>query len=293
MRLATDIGGTFTDLVYVDEETGAVGLAKAPSTPPAFGQGILDAIAHTPLQLEAVQHFVHGCTVVINALTERRGARTGLVTTRGFRDVLAIGRANRPDIYNMRFRKQPPFVPREHRFEVTERLDYRGEVVTPLHEDEVRAVAEDVRSEGLQALGVCFLHSYANPAHERACAELLRALLPGVFVSTSCEITQEWREYERTSTVVLNAFVQPVTASYLADLEAALRQKGMGCQLNVMKSNGGTHTFELAKSQPIHLVESGPVGGVIGARAVGAALGLGNVISIDVGGTTAKTSLID
>lgn len=293
MRLATDIGGTFTDLVYVNEATGEVGLAKAPSTPPAFGQGILDAIGHAGLDLGSVQHFVHGCTVVINALTEQRGARTALVTTRGFRDVLAIGRANRPDIYNMRFRKQPPFVPREHRFEVTERMDYKGGEVTPLETAEVRAVAEQIRAEGLEAVGICFLHSYANPAHERACAQLLREMLPGVFVSTSHEITQEWREYERTSTVVLNAFVQPVTASYLEDLEGALRRRGAACGLNVMKSNGGTHTFELAKSQPIHLVESGPVGGVIGARAVGAAIGLGNLITIDVGGTTAKTSLID
>ncbi len=293
MKLATDIGGTFTDLVYLDDTTGSIGTSKASSTPPNFAQGILDTVTKAEIDAQAVEHFVHGTTVVINALTERKGARTALITTKGFRDVLAIGRANRPDIYNLRFKKQEPFVPREHRFEVEERLDYLGDEVTPLNEREVLEVAAEVEHEGIEAVGICFLHSYADGAHERRCAELLRERLPNVTVSVSSDITQEWREYERSNTAVLNAFVQPVASRYIGNLEEALRAMGVTSELHIMKSNGGTSTFELSKTQPIHLVESGPVGGVIGARAFGEAIGEKNLITMDVGGTTAKTSLID
>lgn len=293
VRLATDIGGTFTDLVYLDDATGAMGTTKSSSTPPNFGEGIIATLRKSGVDARTVRHFVHGTTVVINALTERKGARTALVTTRGFRDVLAIGRANRPDIYNLRFKKQPVFVPRQHRFEVTERLDHHGNTVTALDEGDVVAIAERIREEGLQAAAVCFLHSYVNPAHEIRCAEILREHLPDVWVSISSDITKEWREYERSSTVALNAYVQPVVARYVTDLESSLRSEAIDCSLNVMKSNGGTNTFALAQAQPVHMVESGPVGGVIGAKAIGDALGLRNLITIDVGGTTAKTSLID
>lgn len=293
LRVATDIGGTFTDLVYLDPETRQLGFAKAPSTPPNFANGILDAIRKSPVSPEAVSLFVHGCTVVINALTERKGARTALITTRGFRDVLEIGRANRPDLYNMRFEKQAPFVPREWRFGVTERINYRGEVEVPLSEADIREAAERLREEKIEAVAICFLHSYANPIHEIQAEQVLRELLPGVFISTSAEITKEWREYERSSTVVLNAYVAPVAAQYLSNLETALRDMGITSSLHVMKSNGGTNTFEISKRHPIHLVESGPVGGVIGAKVIGDAIGVHNLISFDVGGTTAKTSLID
>jgi N-methylhydantoinase A len=293
VKLATDIGGTFTDLVYLDDRTGRIGTAKSSSTPPNFAQGILDTIHKAGIDPDTVEHFVHGTTVVINALTERKGARTALITTRGFRDILAIGRANRPDIYNLRFKKQEPFVPRELRFEVEERLDYRGHEVTPLNEAEVLALADTLERAGVEAVGICFLHSYADGAHERRCAELLRQRLPQMTVSASSDITQEWREYERSNTVVLNAFVQPVASRYIGNLERALRDMGVTSELHIMKSNGGTSTFELSKTQPIHLVESGPVGGVIGARAFGEALGERNLITMDVGGTTAKTSLID
>lgn len=292
MKLATDIGGTFTDLVYIDEVAGLATL-KASSTPPNFAQGVLDVIAKANLKAEAVTHFVHGSTVVINALTERKGAKTALITTRGFRDVLAIGRANRPDIYNLRFRKQAPFIPREYRYEVEERLDHLGGVITPLNEGDIRRVAESLHHEGVEAVAICFLHSYANSNHEQRCAVLLQELLPGVFISASSDISKEWREYERSSTVVLNAFVRPVASRYLDTLQASLHRLGVSNSLHVMKSNGGTSTFELAKEQPIHLVESGPVGGVIGAKAVGEAAGERNLITIDVGGTTAKTSLIN
>ena len=261
MRVATDIGGTFTDLVYLDPATNAIGFAKASSTPPDFARGILDAIAKSPVPPAEISHFVHGTTVVINALTERKGARTALLTTRGFRDVLEIGRANRPDLYNMRFDRQPPFVPRAWRFEVTERLNYKGEVWIPLAEDELPAIAEELQAEGIEAVAICYLHSYANPDHERRTAEILRDLLPGVTISISSDITKEWREYERTQTVVLNSYVQPVAGKYLANLEQSLGALGVSSGLHVMKSNGGTNTFDVSKEQPLHLVESGPVGG--------------------------------
>jgi N-methylhydantoinase A len=293
LRLATDIGGTFTDLVYLDPETNVVGFAKAASTPADFSRGILDAIGKAPVSAEAVSTFVHGCTVVINALTERKGARTALITTRGFRDVLEIGRANRPDLYNMKFERQPPFVPREWRLEVDERMNYRGEVQTPLDPASVVAAVDRLKKEQIEAVAVCFLHSYLNPAHELECAELIRQNLPDVFVSTSAEISKEWREYERTSTVVLNSYVQPTTTRYLDNLDTALSGLGVSSGLHTMKSNGGTNTFAVSKDQPIHLVESGPVGGVIGAKVVGDSIGIGNLITLDVGGTTAKTSLIE
>ena len=281
MRLATDIGGTFTDLVYLDETTGELGLAKASSTPPAFAQGIMDALAKSRLDPTGVTHFVHGATVVINALTERKGAKTALVTTRGCRDVLQIGRSTRPDIYNMKFRKQEPFVPRELRFEVNERMNYKGEVVEPLDEASVRAVAAGIRESGATAVAVCCLHAYANPVHEQRVAAILAEELPGV-----CE-------YERTSTAVLNAYVGPVAGDYLGNLERDLRAAGIASGVDVMKSNGGTMTFAVGRQQPIHMVESGPVGGVIGAAAVGKAIGRTDLITLDIGGTTAKCSLVD
>ena len=293
MRLATDIGGTFTDLVYLDEKTGTVGLAKASSTPPTFGDGIMDALKKSGVAAEAVEQFVHGTTVVINALMERTGARTAIVTSEGFRDVLEIGRANRPDIYNLRFRKQPPFVPRHLRFEVPERMNYKGEVVTPLESDAVAELAGRLKAEGVEAVAVSFLHSYANPGHEEMAAAVLRSHLPGVKVTTASGLTREWREYERTSTAVLNAFVQPVATAYLRSLTRDLRDAGMGAPLFGMKSNGGTQTFAVLEDQPIHLVESGPVGGVIGAAAVGKAIGIPNLITLDIGGTTAKCALQD
>jgi N-methylhydantoinase A len=293
VKLATDIGGTFTDLVYLDEATGALGLAKTSSTPPDFEQGVMEAIDKAGIDAAKIDGFIHGATVIINALTERKGARTALVTTEGFRDVLEIGRGNRPDIYNLRFRKQPPFVPRALRFEVTERLNYKGEVLVPLDRDCVEAVARKLQAARVEAVAVCFLHAYANTDHEKACVALLRERLPDVQVAASSEIAREWREYERASTTVLNAYVQPVARAYLRALERDVRRAGIDSPLYVMKSNGGTATFAVAGEQPIHMVESGPVAGVIGAQAIGAAIGEPNLITLDIGGTTAKCSLID
>jgi N-methylhydantoinase A len=293
LRLATDIGGTFTDLVAYDEKNGQVVLGKASSTPKDLAQGVLDAVAVSTVGLEEVSYFVHGCTVAINAITERTGVKTALVTTAGFRDVLEIGRGNRPDMYNLRFQKPVPFVPRRLRFEVRERVDRFGAVLTPLRLDDVTSIARHCQAEGVEAVAICFLHAYAHPDHERQVAQALSEQLPGVAVTISSDITQEWREYERTSTTVLNGYVMPIIQRYLDRLETTVAQRGLGCPLHVMQSNGGTAPFSLATRLPIYLLESGPVAGVMGAAAIGQAIAEPNVISFDVGGTTAKCSLIE
>jgi N-methylhydantoinase A len=293
MRIASDIGGTFTDLVYLDESTGETGVSKASTTPKEFAEGVIETIERAQLNVSEASFFVHGSTIIINTLTERKGARTGLITTKGFRDVLEITRANRPDLYNMYYTKPKPFVPRQFRLEVRERMNYKGEELESLQVADVKRALEYFRKEEIEAISVCFLHSYANPSHEKQCGEILRGLAPEIPVTLSCEITQEWREYERTNTAVLNSYVLTIAGSYLDNLERRLSQMGMGRVYHVMQSNGGTATFDMGKRAPINLVESGPVGGVIGASVIGTLIGEPNVISFDVGGTTAKTSLVE
>jgi N-methylhydantoinase A len=291
-RVAIDIGGTFTDLVHLDEATGKVGLGKGPTTPARFEDGVLRILDES--ELAGVRFLAHGTTVVINALTERRGAVTALLTTRGFRDVLEIGRANRPDLYNLVYAKPKPFVPRRRRFEVTERMTYKGEVLTALDEEDVRQAADEARRQNVEAIAICFLHAYANPAHERRAAEIVRSECPGVAVTVSHELTTEWREYDRTSTAVLDAFVKPVASRYLDALARGLDERGIRPRdAYAMRSNGGISRFDVAARAPINLVESGPVGGVIGAAAIGELLGERQLITLDIGGTTAKASLVE
>src|SRR5438876_1210541 len=293
MRVASDIGGTFTDLVSLDERTGRLGSAKVDTTPPEFERGVIDTLRRAGVDVQAINFFVHGTTVIINALTERKGVRTGLITTRGFRDVLEIGRANRPDLYNLTYAKPRPFVPRALRLEVTERANYKGEVLVPLAEDEVLAAAAGLIGEQVEAIGICFLHAYANPAHEARAAQLIRQRWPQIAVTASHEITREWREYERTSTTVLNSYVKPIAARYLDRLDRELARIGVGGARYVMQSSGGTATFAAAREAPIAMVESGPVAGVLGAAAIGRVVREANLISLDIGGTTAKTSLVE
>jgi N-methylhydantoinase A len=237
---------------------------------------------------DAISFFVHGGTTVINAITERKGVRTALVTTEGFRDVIAIGRGNRPDHYNLHSTPREPFVPRHLRLEVTERIDAKGNVRVPLSMASVDAVTEAIASAGVEAVAVVFLHAYINPAHEMAVATRLRALLPGVAVTASHEISRLWREYERSNTAVLSAYVQPVMARYLANLSDALADQAIDCPYYCMQSNGGLAEFEAAERAPLVLVESGPAGGVAGAVRIGET----EILYLDVGGTTAKCSLI-
>ncbi|WP_437758878.1 hydantoinase/oxoprolinase family protein [Sorangium sp. So ce1389] len=293
MHVASDIGGTFTDLVAFDEETGEFSLAKVPTTPDDLTRGVLETLDSARVEAARIGRFIHGTTLIINAITERKGARTGLLTTRGFRDVLEIGRANRPDIYNFSFRKPEPFVPRDLRLEVTERMSHKGEVLTPLDEDSVRRGVRALLDRGARAIAICFLHAYRSPVHERRAAEIARADTPTIPVSVSSEITREWREYERTSTAVLNAYVQPLAASYLSSLESSLTGRGAAGQaLHVMQSSGGIATFPEARAAPIRLVESGPAGSVLGAVALGQLLGERDIISLDIGGTTAKSAVL-
>lgn len=290
MRIAVDIGGTFTDLVAVKDDLGLVN-SKALSTPEDQSIGIMDCLEKTGLNLSDTELFLHGSTVAINTVLERKGAKTALVTTRGFRDVYEIGRCNRTESYNLDFHRPKPLIPRHLRFEVTERMTYRGEVYKPLAEEELDEIVRSIQSSEVEAVAVCLLHAYANPAHERRVAEILRGQLPGVYVTISSEIMREFREYERTSTTALNAYVGPIVVKYLTNLEHSLGDKGFRGKLLMMQSNGGAMSVETTKKMPVAMMESGPVSGVSGAIQVGKALGFSNVISFDMGGTTAKTSL--
>lgn len=296
IRLATDVGGTFTDLVGYDERSGELFTAKSLTTVPDQSIGVLDAIASAEakdgLRTRDVTFFAHGGTTVINAITERKGVRTALVTTAGFRDVLEIGRGNRPDLYNLRFRSPAPFVPRSLRFEVRERLDASGKIITPLQIEDLKPIIAQCKAERIEAVAILFLHSYTNPEHEILCADILAAALPDATVCASYEVSRQWREYERSNTVVLNAYVQPIIRRYFARLEDALMRRDLTCPYYAMQSNGGIATFEQAVNSPLTLVESGPAGGVAGAARIGNALGESEVLSLDVGGTTAKCSLI-
>jgi N-methylhydantoinase A len=292
VRVAVDIGGTFTDLVAQNVATGHVVRAKADTTPGALEAGVLAALAQSGVAAGNVAAFIHGTTVVINTVTERTGARTGLVTTKGFRDILEIGRGNRPDLYNLAYTKPIPFVPRHLRFEVSERMTYRGEVAEPLNAAELEAVASQLAAANVHAVAVCFLHAWANADHELQAAEFLAARLPGTAVVASVWVSGQWREYERTSTTVLSAYAQPVVAAYLGSLKSALRGTGLAAPLYAMRSNGGVCSFEQAARAPIALLESGPVAGVTAAAELGRRIGARHVLTLDVGGTTAKTAAV-
>ena len=292
VALAIDIGGTFTDLAAVDRRDGSLILAKVDTTPSRLQRGVLSALERSELVPGDVSAFVHGSTVVINAVTERRGARTALLTTEGFRDVLEIGRANRPDLYNLSYRKPASFVPRRLRFEVRERISHTGAVLESLDEAGLESVAERLRPLDVEAVAICFLHAWTNPEHERCASELLAKLLPDAEIVASHQISSQWREFERTSTTVLSAYVKPTVATYLGELRSGLRGAGVRAPLYAMRSSGGVSSFERAAEAPIALLESGPVAGVIAAAELGRRLGVRDVLSLDIGGTTAKTSAI-
>jgi len=291
--VAVDIGGTFTDLVAFDRATNRVLYTKSPTTYGNFADGIMECFGKTALSPRDAALVNHGTTLVINAIVQRNGARAALVTTAGFREVLEIARGNRPDPFDLHYRRDEPLVPRELRFDVRERMDARGEEVEPLDVAALARLAERLRAEAVEAVAVFFLHSFANPQHEIEAAEVLRRLLPGVFVTYSTELTREWYEYERTSTVAANAYVGPSVSTYIRRIEHDLKAGGFGGNLYMMGSNGGVLSTDRTCRQPIALVESGPVGGCIGAAAYAQALGYDNVIAFDMGGTTAKCALVE
>ncbi|MBM3677595.1 MAG: hydantoinase/oxoprolinase family protein [Actinobacteria bacterium] len=297
IRAATDVGGTFTDLVYftVDPDTGRqeIVTAKADTTPPDFEAGVMDVIAKASLAVAEIGFLAHGTTVVINALTERRGVRTALIATEGFRDSLEIQRGNRPDFFNLFFAKPEPFVPRPLRREVPGRMTPWGEEREPLDLGGLDGILDDFERAGVEAVAICLLHAYANPSHELAVLERVRSRLPAVSVVASHEISREWREYERTSTTVLSAYVQPIAERYLSRLQSRLEAGGFAGRLTVMQSNCGVDSVERTSRVPITMVESGPASGFWGAAELGRMIGEPDILALDVGGTTAKCSLIE
>jgi N-methylhydantoinase A len=291
-RLSVDVGGTFTDFVLLDENTGQVVYEKVPSLHANLERGFLNGIDRLDADLHEMAAIAHGTTVVINSILQKEGASVALVTTEGFRDVLELGRGNRPDIYDVFYQPPTPIVPRDLRFEITERLNFKGEVLTPLDEEGMRKIAKRLRASGIEAVAVCFLHSYANPAHELRAAEILAATYPELHVSLSHQIMGEWREYERFSTTALNAYVMPVMSNYLSKLEEELAGRRFEGALGIMQSTGGVMSSDVAKRVPIRTLESGPAGGVMGAVSLGELMGYPNIICGDVGGTSFDVALI-
>jgi len=296
LRIATDVGGTFTDLVAFEidaEGRTHITTAKSDTTPPDYEQGVLDVLDKAGIDPAQIDFLAHGTTVVINALTERKGVKVGLITTRGFRDTLEIARGNRPDFFNLFYEKPKPFVPRYLRRELTGRMTYQGEVHTPLDLADLPGIVADFQAEGVQAVAISFLHAYANPAHEIAALDELRRLWPDVAAVAAHQIAREWREYERTNTAVLSAYVQPAAERYLKRLDAALRGKGLKNSPYIMQSNCGVDSLDAVSRIPITMVESGPASGFWGAAELGKLIDEPNVIALDIGGTTAKCALIE
>ena len=293
-RIGVDVGGTFTDVVL--EHGDALTTAKVLTTPNAPDDAVLtgvdDVLARSGVDPGAVGLLIHGTTLATNAIIERKGALTALVTTEGFRDVLDIGYESRYDQYDIMIEKPPALVPRERRLVVPERVDVRGRVLKPLDEEAVGAVAAELARLEVESIGIGFLHSYANPDHERRAREIISAVLPDVYITLSSEACPEIREYERFCTTTANAYVRPLMASYLGRLRAQLEARGLACTVLLMTSGGGLASLETAIRFPIRLVESGPAGGAILATRIAAEMGLNKVISFDMGGTTAKICLI-
>ncbi len=296
-RIGFDIGGTFTDFILLDATRKQIQLHKCLTTPgdPSIGalQGLGELVANAGLSLSDVSEIVHGTTLVTNALIERRGAELGLITTQGFRDILEIGTEQRYDIYDLFLKYPEPLAPRRRRLEVPERMDRDGNVVTPVDLEAVRAAAKQLKAGGVEAIAVCFLHSYRNPGHERAAGEAIRALFPEIAVSLSSDVVAEMWEYQRLVTTCANAFVQPLMDRYLSRLERELASRGFTGALRLMHSAGGLVSPETARALPIRLLESGPAGGGLATAFFGKLAGKSDVISFDMGGTTAKACLIE
>ncbi len=295
-RLGIDIGGTFTDATLINEKTGATRIAKVSSTPGdpsvAFLRVSERILREADVPAQEVRYVVHGTTVATNAIIEGKIARTGFVTTDGFRDMLEIARQIRPSLYDLQFEKPKPLVPRYLSFGVPERLDARGSVLTELDVNAMREVAVRLRAEKVEAVAVCFLHAYLNPAHEKIAGEILTEVFPEAVVSLSSEVAPEIREYTRASTTIINVSLRPLVGRYLQNIEDRLRAAGVQAELLVMQSSGGVFTFAAASEKPVFIVESGPAAGVIAATYLGSALERKNILSFDMGGTTAKAGMV-
>lgn len=291
-RLGVDVGGTFTDFVLYDTQTGEAQILKVPSTPEDQSLAFMEGISKLNIPLPEVESIAHGTTTGTNALIERKGAKTALLTTEGFRDFLEIRRANRQELYDAQWVPPPPLVPRYNRLEVKERLFWNGEVYIPLDEEQVRDIIETLKVRGIEAVAIAFIHSFTNSMHELRCKELIRQALPNVFVCASAEVSQEIREFERGSTACANAFIGPVMDRYLGNLEQALEKQGYAKDVIVMQSNGGVCTAQEARALPAKLLRSGPAGGAMALAGLAQATGMPNLVGIDIGGTSADVSLL-
>ncbi len=290
--LGVDVGGTFTDLVLFDVAAGTLQVLKTPSTPSNQSQGILAGIARLGVEAKKLGRMVHGTTVATNTALERDGARLAILVTAGHKDVLVVGRGNRMAMYNIKAPPIRPLVPRSQCIEVQERLRVDGSVVRPLDETEVDAIAGRLAEEGVDAVAICFLHSYANPEHEKRCAAIVAKRLPKATVTTSAEVLPEFREYERFTTTALNAYVAPRMRRYLGDLRGKLEEAGMSAPLAIMTSNGGSLPAPRVEAMPVLSMLSGPAAGVIAAAHVGSAAGYPDLITCDMGGTSTDVCLV-
>ena len=295
-RVAVDIGGTFTDIVFLGED-GQVLARKVASTPDDYSRAVLDGIKSCAQELgitaAMISEVSHGFTVATNAIIEQKGAKTALITTEGFRDILEFRRNRIPRLYDLLYEKPPPLVKRQFRLEVGERMNFRGEVLRPLNKADVDRAVQRVIDNGIESVAICLLHSYANPDHEQYIAQVLAEKAPGVNLTISSDLLPEMKEYERTSTTVINCYVRPVVERYLNLLTDGLTEMGVQVPLTVMQSNGGLATADIAKQRPVYCIESGPAAGVVGAYHLGKRLGMPNLMTLDMGGTTAKASIIE
>ncbi|MEH0819609.1 MULTISPECIES: hydantoinase/oxoprolinase family protein [Micromonospora] len=296
IRLAVDIGGTFVDAMELDTRTNRVRFRKAATTPARPADGVLAAITALGTDLSEVELFIHGTTLGLNAVLERRGGRTGIITNEGFRDIFLIGRGNVPSdhMYDFQYQRPESLVQRRFTAGVRGRLDYRGRVVEPLDPDSVREAARRlVVDEQVTSIAICFLHSFLDPSHEREAARLIHEEFPEVSLSLSTDIVREYREYERTSTTVLEAYIRPIFERYVDELEAGLAERGFSGRFLIMRSGGGSMTSAVAKTAPTHTVLSGPAGGIVGAAYVASELGRDNVLTFDIGGTSLDACVIE
>ncbi|MGB7041136.1 MAG: hydantoinase/oxoprolinase family protein, partial [Xanthobacteraceae bacterium] len=292
IRLSADVGGTFTDIAAFNERTGEFSLGKTLTTPARLVDGIATGVRKAGTTFADARLFLHGTTVAINTILERSGAKCALLTTQGFRDIYEIGRVNRPESYNLFFQKHQPLIERALRFEIRERVDAQGNALIKLDEDQVRRIVEDLVRSGIDAIAILFLHSYRNPAHEQRAKAIVQEMCPGLFVSASHELSQEYREFERSSTVAANAYVGPRVRNYLSGMNTHLGEANFDGTFLIVQSTGGLFDVDEARDSCIRMLESGPAAGVIGTKILCDAMGFGNAIAFDMGGTTAKAGVI-
>ncbi len=296
-RVGIDVGGTFTDLALYDEQGVRLRLGKTPTTPEDPSEAVLsgldDLLAREGIAASDLTEVGHATTIATNAVIQRNGPRTALVITEGFRDVLTIGRQKRWELYDNAIDQPKPIIPRRHIWEIRERMRYDGTVITPLDEAQLHRIAGEIRAAGMSAVAISLINGYANGAHERRCAEVIRSVAPDLLITCSSEVSPSYREYERTNTTAINAYVMPPLVAYIGRIEQGLRERGYAGTLQIMQSNGGLASLDVARRFPVRLLESGPAAGVLAAARYGAWAGLGDLLSFDMGGTTAKVCLIE